>query len=124
MTHHITFHAVLVILLASGISTLASAREYGDIYMDSQRESMQKAQVKAVVFPHWFHRIRFKCKVCHESIFVMKKGANNVSMRRIMDGEACGTCHNGVIAWAPLECNKCHSAQFETINATDSVKTR
>jgi len=101
-----------------GASPAASAREYGDIYMDSKRESMQKAEVKAVVFPHWFHRIRYKCKVCHEEIFVMQKGANNISMRRIMDGEVCGTCHNGLIAWEPLYCEKCHSAEFEPVAAT------
>jgi len=89
------------------------AREYADIYMDLTRDSMEKAGVKAVVFPHWFHRIRFKCKVCHENIFIMKKGFNNISMRRIMEGEVCGVCHNGQIAWEALYCERCHSAEFE-----------
>lgn len=107
--------AMLIMFVASPATI---AREYGDIYMDSKRDSMQKAKVKAVVFPHWFHRIRFKCKVCHEDIFVMRKGANDVSMRKIMDGKACGTCHNGLIAWEPLQCDKCHSAEFEPAVST------
>ena len=109
-------------VFAIGVSSAAIAREYGDIYMDSKRASMEKADVKAVVFPHWFHRIRYKCKVCHEELFVMKKGANNISMRRIMDGEVCGTCHNGLIAWEPLYCDRCHSAEFEAAAGTETTK--
>ncbi len=103
--------SLLVVFFLSS-SPVAEAKEYADIYMDSTRDSMAKADVGAVVFPHWFHRIRYKCKVCHEKIFVMKKGGNNISMREIMDGKFCGTCHNGMIAWEPLECKKCHSAEL------------
>ena len=48
------------------VFTGPSMAEYGDIVLNSKSESMQSAGVKPVVFPHWFHRIRFKCKVCHE----------------------------------------------------------
>ena len=122
MTHYTATLSAFAILLLLATSPTALTKEYGDIYMDSKRESMQKANVKAVVFPHWFHRIRFKCKVCHEDIFVMKKGANNISMRRIMDGETCGTCHNGLIAWEPLYCDKCHTAEFEPVTKTETSK--
>ncbi len=105
---------LLMVVLVSFVfgSFVVEAREYGDIYMDSTRDSMAKADVGAVVFPHWFHRIRYKCKVCHEQIFVMRKGANNISMQDIMEGKACGTCHNGQIAWEALECDRCHSAEL------------
>lgn len=85
--------------------------EYGDIVLNSKSESMQKAGVNPVVFPHWFHRIRFKCKVCHEDIFILKKGANDINMAAIMNGEFCGKCHNGLVAWEPLYCDRCHSFQ-------------
>ena len=49
-----------------------SFAEYGDIILNSKAESMRKAGVNDVMFPHWFHRIRFKCKVCHEDIFILK----------------------------------------------------
>ncbi len=87
--------------------------EYGDLIMDSKMESMEKAGVKPVVFPHWFHRIRFKCKVCHEEIFILKKGANDITMKAIMEGEFCGKCHNGVIAWEPIYCDRCHRYEPE-----------
>ena len=118
MLHRITTFFTFAILLMFIANPATIAREYGDIYMDSTRDSMQKAKVKAVVFPHWLHRIRFKCKVCHEDIFVMQKGANDVSMKQIMDGKACGTCHNGLIAWEPLYCDKCHTAEFEPVIST------
>ncbi|MBW2466898.1 MAG: hypothetical protein JRF02_06305 [Deltaproteobacteria bacterium] len=105
----------------SGVSS-AYALEYADIVLESTRDSMEKAGVKAVVFPHWFHRIRFKCKVCHENIFIMKKGANNISMRRIMEGEACGVCHNGQIAWEALYCERCHTADFQPMASTAGAK--
>ncbi len=82
--------------------------EYGDIIMKNKIESMKKAGVQPVVFPHWFHRIRFKCKVCHEDIFIMKKGANDINMKKIMEGQYCGKCHNGVVAWEPIYCDRCH----------------
>ena len=53
---------------------------YGDIVMTRTREGMEEGEVEAVVFPHWFHRIRFRCKVCHEDTFVTNKGENIVDM--------------------------------------------
>jgi c(7)-type cytochrome triheme protein len=102
--------AILLACLVWGVflSTPASA-EYGDIVLNSKSESMQKAGVNPVLFPHWFHRIRFKCKVCHENIFQMKKGSNDIEMGAIMEGRFCGECHNGLVAWEPLYCDRCHS---------------
>lgn len=97
---------LILIFTAEGITYA----EYGDILMNKKPESMKKADVKPVVFPHWFHRIRYKCKVCHEDIFIMEKGANNVTMDTIAKGEHCGTCHDGRIAWDPLQCERCHFA--------------
>jgi len=106
--------ALLLMCFFVGVITVSStpafAKEYGDIIMDKSLVSMNKAGVKPVKFSHWFHRIRYKCKVCHEDIFVMKAGANGVNMNQIMEGKACGTCHNGKIAWEPMFCDKCHSS--------------
>jgi len=95
------------------VAAKSSHAEYGDIVLNSKSESMQKAGVDPVVFPHWFHRIRFKCKVCHEDIFILKKGANDINMGAIMNGEFCGKCHNGLVAWEPLYCDRCHSYKGE-----------
>ncbi|MBI5886367.1 MAG: hypothetical protein HZB85_07275 [Deltaproteobacteria bacterium] len=98
------------VAVAAGLFYASSgSAEYADIVLNSKSESMQKAGVNPVVFPHWFHRIRFKCKVCHEDIFIIKKGANDINMSKIMDGQFCGRCHNGLIAWEPLYCDRCHS---------------
>lgn len=97
------------VALSLFINVEKSDAEFADILMNSKTESMEKAQVKPVVFPHWFHRIRFKCKVCHEDIFILRAGANDIDMRKIMQGEFCGKCHNGLIAWEPLYCDRCHS---------------
>ncbi|MFQ5524692.1 MAG: c(7)-type cytochrome triheme domain-containing protein [Thermoanaerobaculia bacterium] len=63
-------------------------------------------------FPHWFHRIRFKCASCHPSVFEMKAGANPITMTAMRRGEFCATCHNGRIAWEIgfTTCVRCHVA--------------
>ena len=103
-------------VLAVGVSILLTApdfssAEYGDIILNRKAESMRKAGVKDVMFPHWFHRIRFKCKVCHEDIFIIRACANDIDMSQIMNGEKCGKCHNGIVAWEPLYCDRCHSQE-------------
>ena len=62
------------------------------------------------VFPHWLHRMQFKCYVCHEAVFQMKAGANSVTMDAIQQGKYCGACHNGKTAFAPMfeHCSRCH----------------
>ena len=62
------------------------------------------------LFPHWVHRIRFRCKVCHVGIFVPQAGANAVTMTDIIGGEFCGKCHNGSTAFAAdiTTCPRCH----------------
>ncbi len=102
---------------AGFILTDTGRAEYADIVLNSKSESMKKAGVKPVVFPHWFHRIRFKCKVCHEDIFIIKKGANDINMTKIMNGDFCGRCHNGMTAWEPLYCERCHSYTGDNPNA-------
>ncbi|MFQ5901066.1 MAG: c(7)-type cytochrome triheme domain-containing protein [Thermodesulfobacteriota bacterium] len=89
--------------------------EWGDLILEKSYESMKKAKVDKVVFPHWFHRIRFRCKSCHEVIFTMKKGSNDINMSGIIKGKWCGKCHNGKIAFAPVKCPRCHSYNEETI---------
>lgn len=110
---------VLSIVLLGGIWAYA---EYGDLVLDSKIESMKKVGVRPVIFAHWFHRIRFKCKVCHQSIFIMRRGSNDITMKKIMQGEMCGACHNGVIAFAPLECELCHSKTAVNIPVQDVRK--
>lgn len=83
--------------------------EYGDVVMNQRSE---KGGVRPVIFSHTFHRMRFRCKVCHaESGFKMRAGANDVSMLAIGEGKYCGMCHNGDVAWGAEQCDLCHSGR-------------
>lgn len=97
---------VLGVSLMTLVNWKSTQAEYGDLTLNRYAE---EAGMPPVVFPHWFHRIRFKCKVCHENIFIMRQGANDINMAKIVKGEYCGKCHNGRIAWAPIYCDRCHS---------------
>ena len=97
-------------LAASGMLLAGAAMaEYGDVVLNRRAEA---EGVRPVVFPHWFHRIRFRCKVCHSELgFQMRAGSNVVSMADIIDGKFCGMCHNGQVAWGPDRCDLCHSGK-------------
>lgn len=83
--------------------------EYADVVINRQAE---KNGMRPVVFPHWFHRIRFRCKVCHAELgFKMRAGSNTITMTDIIDGRFCGACHNNDIAWSPENCDLCHSGK-------------
>ncbi len=81
--------------------------EYGDVVINNFSDA---AEMRPVVFSHWFHRIRFRCKVCHADLgFEFKAGGNKITMAKIIDGQFCGACHNGEIAWSVENCAMCHS---------------
>src|SRR4030095_17197873 len=98
--------ALSVVLLAAVVPEARA--EYGDVVINNYSD---KAGMRPVVFPHWFHRIRFACKACHADLgFQFRAGGNDINMVKIIDGQFCGACHNGEIAWAIENCNLCHSA--------------
>ena len=104
-----------VMLVAAGFSFLyyeAANAEYGDVVIN---EFSDEAGMRPVVFPHWFHRIRCRCKVCHGDLgFMFEAGGNGINMLKIIDGEYCGACHNGDVAWSIENCDLCHSGIPET----------
>ena len=65
-----------------------------------------------VMFPHEPHTMWLDCKNCHPSPFVMRQGANPISMDQIVNGEFCGRCH-GVVAFPIEDCFRCHSRKDE-----------
>ena len=103
-----------VLLLVAGTGGLLAVNhsvraEYGDIVINNYSDD---AGMRPAVFPHWFHRIRFRCKVCHADLgFQFKAGGNDITMLKIIDGEFCGACHNGDIAWSVENCDLCHSGK-------------
>lgn len=101
------FFAALLLILPMWFAPSAAHAEYGDVVLNNRAE---KSGMRPVIFPHWFHRIRFRCKVCHTEVgFEMRAGANDILMADIIDGKLCGKCHNDKIAWGPQNCHLCHS---------------
>lgn len=99
----------LVVLLAGLAWTPVSRAEYGDVVINNYSDD---AGMRPVVFPHWFHRIRFRCKVCHADLgFKFQAGGNEINMLKIIEGEYCGACHDGNIAWSVENCDLCHSGK-------------
>ena len=100
----------LIFAFVFAIAPVAAARaEYADVVLNKRAEA---EGVRPVVFPHWFHRVRFRCAVCHDELgFKMRAGSNEITMKDIVDGKFCGGCHNGDIAWSPDRCDLCHSGK-------------
>ncbi len=108
--------ALMVLAVGASIAGLTTSRqvhgEYGDVVINNYSD---EAGMRPVVFPHWFHRIRFRCKVCHADLgFKFEAGGNDINMLKIIDGAYCGACHNGDIAWSVENCDLCHSAKPRT----------
>ena len=101
---------LILMVLVTGLADMQLAHaEYGDIVINNYSDT---AGMRPAVFPHWFHRIRFRCKVCHADLgFKFKAGGNEINMAKIIDGQFCGACHNGEIAWPVENCNMCHSGK-------------
>ena len=103
---------VIVFTLLAGLwlpEPREASAEYGDVIINNYSDA---ASMRPVVFPHWFHRIRFRCKVCHADLgFRFKAGGNDINMLKIFDGQYCGACHNGQVAWGVENCVLCHSGK-------------
>ncbi len=100
----------IVALTAVMFADIEEARaEYGDVVINNYSDA---AGMRPAIFPHWFHRVRFRCKVCHSDLgFKFKAGGNDINMVKIIDGQFCGACHNGDIAWSVENCNLCHTGK-------------
>lgn len=85
--------------------------KYGNVVM---RHGTKKAGMAPVIFPHWNHRARYTCRVCHLELgFSMSYGNSGITRRQYLAGAYCGTCHDGKIAFSAREesgsnCIRCH----------------
>lgn len=105
---------LILTVLLTGLAHMPLAHaEYGDVVINNYSDA---AGMRPAIFPHWFHRIRFACKVCHADLgFKFKAGGNEINMVKIIDGQYCGACHNGNIAWSVENCDLCHSGKPGTL---------
>lgn len=99
--------AVVVLFAAPALA----GGQLGDMKLASKIESMKKAKVGPVIFPHTAHEKLYKCNDCHPKIFKDKKGANDISMKFNMEQKFCGSpnCHNSPKAFPLYMCVKCHT---------------
>ena len=97
--------AALALLALGG----AARAEYGDVVINNRSDA---EGMRPVVFPHWFHRVRFRCSFCHGDLEIrMRAGSNDIAMKDLIDGRFCGACHNGKVAWSIERCDLCHSGR-------------
>ena len=98
---------LLAFLFLTGLLVGAALAVDGDVTF---KRKGGEGGTPPAIFPHWFHRIRYKCYACHPALFEMKAGGSTVSMDLIQQGKSCGVCHNDQIAWgASFEtCARCH----------------
>ena len=86
-------------------------RILGNFVLKANAGKIKDAGLAPVLYPHWMHRILFECKVCHDSIFQMKRWTNDITQEKIVAGKQCGVCHDGKMAFSAEEkCERCHLA--------------
>jgi c(7)-type cytochrome triheme protein len=80
----------------------------GDVVL--KREGTGDKGTPPAVFPHWSHRIRYRCYACHPTPFPMRAGATAMTMDALQEGKFCGICHDDKTAWGMTieTCNRCH----------------
>lgn len=97
------------IVVACLVPMMAAWAEYADVILNNNSEN---EGVAPVIFPHWFHRIRFRCSVCHVELGIkMRAGSTGIRMEQLVDGRYCGACHDGETAWPIDNCDLCHSGK-------------
>jgi c(7)-type cytochrome triheme protein len=70
-----------------------------------------------VAFSHWVHRRYYTCRVCHSELnFAMKTNASDITEAKNRQGDYCGACHNGKIAFGINDstCRNCHTGKIST----------
>lgn len=107
------FILALALLLVGPLAVAADATTkavVGDILFE--RKTKDADDIAPAVFPHWVHRVKYKCYVCHNDTigFKMKAGSAAITMDLIDDGKFCGACHKGKPAFTTSfeSCNRCH----------------
>lgn len=83
----------------------------GNFVLMERMKEMEAKGLPPVLFPHWVHRLYYDCKACHQGVFRMKRGANDLAQAKIAAGEQCGVCHDGKASFSASDnCKRCHRA--------------
>jgi len=101
--------------------------EYG---MTVINDASTANDIAAVEFPHWLHRSKYTCRLCHVDIgFAMVAGETGITELDNERGLYCGSCHDGTIAFGAKEtkkggetqenCVRCHSVGHSVVPEAD-----
>ncbi len=88
-----------------------SPEHYGNVVL---RTAERDRKLPPAIFPHWLHRARYTCSVCHNELdFSLKWGETPITRESYLAGRYCGACHNGETAFTvkdqePRFCERCH----------------
>ena len=88
----------------------------GDLVIPRKESADMSVELTpASIFPHWLHRVRYRCDACHDALFEMKLGATEISKALMKEKQSCAVCHNGEVAFevALNTCNRCHRTAEE-----------
>ncbi len=102
------------------VPSAGPAEQYGNVML---RHRSKKAKMPPVVFPHWVHRSRYVCSVCHTGLdFAMRSGGSGITREKYLSGKYCGACHNGVQAFTvkdgqTRQCHRCHLKDTAELNS-------
>lgn len=104
------FWLSLTVLLSVVLAPVAFSAP-GDLVIPRKGEDLDTKFTPESIFPHWIHRVQYRCDACHDSLFKMELGATDITMDMMDKNESCGVCHNGDVAFAIAfqSCNRCHA---------------
>ncbi|HEY6871969.1 MAG TPA: c(7)-type cytochrome triheme domain-containing protein [Geobacteraceae bacterium] len=122
----------LTVIAAGGIERYELGKVLGTIPPNGPPEhygnvTLRKKSVQAgmppVVFPHWAHRARYTCRVCHYELQIsQRRNDTGISRAANLAGHYCGACHNGKTAFSvkdeqPRQCERCHMKSLQGLDA-------
>ena len=104
-------------MLLPNIHTVYSAEPQDIIIIDNHKKSRGEAEIPPARFSHAIHKKKgVTCNECHPDVFKAEIGANDITMKRNIDGEFCGKCHMGtgtfrLSSWNMSDCMRCHKPE-------------
>lgn len=110
-----TIPIVLAVFALVAAGSVAAAGIPGDLVFERKGDQSGAQAFPPSVFPHWVHRIRYRCDACHDRLFPMQAGASEITMAQFKEGQACGACHDGKLAFDDSfeNCSRCHRPSAE-----------
>jgi c(7)-type cytochrome triheme protein len=95
--------------------------EFGNVVMSNYAARIDS---DPVVFPHWLHRAKFTCRLCHVDLgFSMVAQETDVKESDNQNGLYCGACHNGTMAFAAEESVVTRAVRARPTSNTTSTRS-